>query len=489
MAIALPVSISIQRIGCFLVGCCFGTPTDMPWGVRYGFGSPAHFHQFQNGIIEATAESSVLIYPFQLYEALNGILVALFLFIIRKKIKSEGGLFLLSIGTWALVRTMTEFFRDPYAHAMGGEIWGGLKVMQWILLGTALFCLILFYLREKNWRPILKSNYSNSPSQTSVWLGLMITVSMTWTLRNWLTGPELFAMNLMLFPAIFISAFYLFNENTIPSLRWLTLTLLVLPLFLMSQTLKEKSPSDRTKIKGYDFLTIGFSSGEYFNETIFPGQSSGCGSSYSYDTFKNEYWSAGLGFGRTKIKEKDTFTYGANVSMGQYGEEKLSTGITTDRFLYSINPFFRYDTKWVGLGGGLHIGNLYWSRSPSNELDSSNPSTGTINSPIFPQGYFRFGPERILFADGGFANTLPSPFPGMRAEMAIGSGFGLPLGNKLRFGTSNFGNFIQAQVLIEKNWQASIIYSWRNSYYLGISQEVVNKQLFVNFQYRFNHRE
>lgn len=488
MAIAIPVSIAIQRIGCFLLGCCFGTPTNLSWGVKYSFGSLPHIHQFQQGLIAATSSSTIPIHPFQLYEAFNGIFVAVLLLVFRKKIKSPGGLFLFSIGSWSLIRTWIEFFRDPFAHAMGGEIWGGLKIMQWILLGTSLIALIFFYLREKNWRFHQDGSYSNSPTQYSVWLILMLAVGLTWSLRIWLSGTELFAMNLMLFPAIFVSAFYLFKENTVPSFRWITLTWMILPLFLMSQTLEEKSIADSTRNEKFDFFNFGFSSGSYYSETQYPLSTSntGCGPSLDYETFGNEYWNAGLGYGRTRIKEKETFTYGGNLSFGQFEELKLSTGEITDRFLFSFNPYVLYDVKWIGMGGGLHIGNLYWSRAPQNEVDTSSPSSATLNSPVYPQAYLRFGPERILFADGGIGNIFPTPFPGMRMEVAVGSGFGLPKGNKLRFGTSNFGEFIQAQALISKKFQATATYSWRNTFYSGVSKDLSNNQLFFNLQYRFN---
>ncbi len=35
----LALGIGITRIGCFLNGCCFGTPTDMPWGISFPEGS------------------------------------------------------------------------------------------------------------------------------------------------------------------------------------------------------------------------------------------------------------------------------------------------------------------------------------------------------------------------------------------------------------------------------------------------------------------
>ncbi|MHC5054956.1 MAG: prolipoprotein diacylglyceryl transferase [Planctomycetota bacterium] len=32
--------LAFGRIGCFLNGCCFGAPTDLPWGVQFPYGSP-----------------------------------------------------------------------------------------------------------------------------------------------------------------------------------------------------------------------------------------------------------------------------------------------------------------------------------------------------------------------------------------------------------------------------------------------------------------
>ncbi len=39
MAIGLMMGLAFGRIGCFLNGDCFGKPTDLPWGVRFPYGS------------------------------------------------------------------------------------------------------------------------------------------------------------------------------------------------------------------------------------------------------------------------------------------------------------------------------------------------------------------------------------------------------------------------------------------------------------------
>ena len=45
LAIGLMLALAFGRIGCFLNGCCFGKPTDLPWGVRFPYNSFAYFSQ------------------------------------------------------------------------------------------------------------------------------------------------------------------------------------------------------------------------------------------------------------------------------------------------------------------------------------------------------------------------------------------------------------------------------------------------------------
>ena len=45
MAIGLMMGLAFGRIGCFLNADCFGKPTDLPWGVRFPYGSFVHISQ------------------------------------------------------------------------------------------------------------------------------------------------------------------------------------------------------------------------------------------------------------------------------------------------------------------------------------------------------------------------------------------------------------------------------------------------------------
>lgn len=45
LAVGLMLALALGRIGCFLNGCCFGRPTNLPWGVRFPYGSYAYNSQ------------------------------------------------------------------------------------------------------------------------------------------------------------------------------------------------------------------------------------------------------------------------------------------------------------------------------------------------------------------------------------------------------------------------------------------------------------
>lgn len=45
LAIGLTTALIFGRIGCFLNGCCYGKPTELPWGMRFPYGSFAYESQ------------------------------------------------------------------------------------------------------------------------------------------------------------------------------------------------------------------------------------------------------------------------------------------------------------------------------------------------------------------------------------------------------------------------------------------------------------
>lgn len=52
-AAPLAAGLAVGRLGCFFNGCCFGVPTELPWGVDFGLG-PAHPTQLYEVVFHAT---------------------------------------------------------------------------------------------------------------------------------------------------------------------------------------------------------------------------------------------------------------------------------------------------------------------------------------------------------------------------------------------------------------------------------------------------
>lgn len=87
------------RMGCFFAGCCYGQPTDLPWGVT-----------FTDALSQAKPLNTPL-HPTQLYEVtlILGILIVLLMF--RRHKRFEGQLFFIYIILYALGRSVNEIFR------------------------------------------------------------------------------------------------------------------------------------------------------------------------------------------------------------------------------------------------------------------------------------------------------------------------------------------------------------------------------------------
>lgn len=123
----IALGLAFGRLGCFLAGCCFGKPTDMPWGVRFPEMSDAfkhHRESFAEALSQQYAEtgiwSSLPVHPTQLYECAGALAIFAFLWFCRRKRIAFGGQalgeFMIS---YAALRFVIEIWRDD---ARGGYI-------------------------------------------------------------------------------------------------------------------------------------------------------------------------------------------------------------------------------------------------------------------------------------------------------------------------------------------------------------------------------
>jgi prolipoprotein diacylglyceryltransferase len=100
------VALGVGRLGCFLAGCCWGIPTDLPWGVVFPeLGPPAR-------------------HPLQLYSAVVDAVLASVLLRTRRPRGMTAAYAAIGLGG---SRLLLEMLRDP---AAADPLRGGLRIAQ-----------------------------------------------------------------------------------------------------------------------------------------------------------------------------------------------------------------------------------------------------------------------------------------------------------------------------------------------------------------------
>lgn len=475
-ALAVPFSMAIQRVGCLMVGCCFGTETNLPFGIQYGIEAPAFQHQFLANRLSTADHLSLSVHPVPVYIILYCLITVALLWKFRHYWKRPGNLALMSLALLMLGRFIVEFFRDPLSNGVAlGTTVVGLKVVQIIVLGAFLLLVCALFLREKNYQPTYFSKAENHPLHNASYL-LFLTIFLM-TIRNWLTAVEFKVLLFVLIPAAIGVVWNLLKHYYSLRVRVSTMAILAIAFVLMGQ----KTP-DKEK---YQTIKFGISQGQYQTYHSI-GQGSGCDRISESQEFRQKYFMAGVGYSQTEIKENTQLEYGLNGYLGQQLEYGQINNYEDKTLLFGINPYVNYDLKWIGIGGGLHIGNLSFTMDTWNEDGTPEvPETGSQKTPIFPQFHCRLGPQRFLFIDYKFADHFPSPFPGLEHQFELGTGFGLKNGTNFRIGASPENSaFIGAYIPISNQLVFEPYYLWNNG-----SNELVSNpyQLSFSIHYRFGH--
>ncbi len=128
------------RQGCFAAGCCWGKPTDLPWGVKF----TELGHEITGVPINAH------LHPTQLYESFAMLLVFLFLLWLHKRKRFDGQVVLLYGLLYSVVRFSIEFVRDdPRGDIFGLTTLTGLSTSQLISIVIGISSLIILIIRLK----------------------------------------------------------------------------------------------------------------------------------------------------------------------------------------------------------------------------------------------------------------------------------------------------------------------------------------------------
>lgn len=136
-AIAVPVAQAIGRLGNWFNQELFGSPTDLPWGLRVSEAAAA-----RAGFPDATT-----FHPTFLYEALLNLLaVALILWTERRHEWRRGSIFLLYVASYGVIRFLTELLRTDDQIEWFGL---GIRNNGWIALLLFVVSAALLLRRER----------------------------------------------------------------------------------------------------------------------------------------------------------------------------------------------------------------------------------------------------------------------------------------------------------------------------------------------------
>jgi phosphatidylglycerol:prolipoprotein diacylglycerol transferase len=137
-AVLIPIGLALGRLGCFAAGCCYGRPCTRPWAVTF---TDAAAHD-NTGV-----PLGIALHPTQLYQSLNGLLLALALYVLFRRKRYDGQVFLWFLALYGLTRSFWEIFRGDTVR--GFLVPGWISTSQAIGLTTAVVALALLPWRRR----------------------------------------------------------------------------------------------------------------------------------------------------------------------------------------------------------------------------------------------------------------------------------------------------------------------------------------------------
>ena len=502
-AFVLPLALMVQRFGCLMAGCCFGTPTHLPWSVQYGPRFHAFSDQLQLGLVPSGSTLSLPIHPVQVYEAICALIILILLTRIRKLLRAPGNLFLISFGLYGGFRFLLEFIRASGGHTVGGQMLWDLSRVQWVIL--ILLPLLFFFIlhREKTFAtgksilPSLGTSYYR-PAAYFILMGMVFLF-----VSRWLDVLEIISLNMVLLPMLVIVTWYLFASVTVPRFRLAALALPLGSLFLMSQTFPEQSRTDSTRLN-YTTISTGWTGGitnlsDIIDVTTGGYSCNGMGTPPHTTTTTtqsgNRYSMGALGISHTvQLNAEKSISFGAIGFSGSH-RENFSQNVTgyvvnpvapiyiqQEFSYYGIKPYVQLDQKHFGIGGGIAIGQMGQFNYSRDNKRSVAGQFGAL-----PSLSFRIGNLSRIFLDYRLNNQFAPSFPALTHQIAAGFCLG-KAGSILRIGTGSYVSmFFAPSIVAGKNFVIEPYFGFGG----GINRYTKAETLIgaINVHYKFNRKE
>ncbi len=323
---------------------------------------PYHVH-LNSGLIDPISNTSLAIHPTQLYQIIYCLAIALIIWRTRKFWKAPGNLFFSSVILYGCFRFLSEFFRDPAANGIAGDVIWGLKYVQWgiLIFIIALSTFVLY--KEHTWHFKTKVPESTLNNLYRNLIFITFLTSLIWLGRNWFTVLELTVLYIIILPGILGVCRQIYKALTIPYLRWLPPVLAAGCLIFMGQTYTNKSTKNKySRSSSYNTISFGGMFGKYEWESEFV---SCLVPTYIVD---QKYGVGGIGFSNTRWhSDFQKRTFGARLFAGNTVGFWQDDKVFEDETVFGINPYYLYDWRYLGLGGGVVFGSL-----PREEEDIAN---------------------------------------------------------------------------------------------------------------------
>ncbi|MFY9255726.1 MAG: prolipoprotein diacylglyceryl transferase [Fuerstiella sp.] len=146
---SLFVGLGFGRIGCFLYGCCFGAPCELPWAVQFPSDSMTYQVLSERGLqfLSADQQLTIPLHPTQIYSsilafALGGLLSWYF-----RRRPFEGAVLALGWIIYPINRFVLEIIRDDEPGRLGTAF----TFSQLMSIGLFISgCVLMFVLQKKH---------------------------------------------------------------------------------------------------------------------------------------------------------------------------------------------------------------------------------------------------------------------------------------------------------------------------------------------------
>lgn len=127
---SVAIGYAFTRIGCFLNGCCYGAPTNLPWGVRF----------MEQGTLTPPS------HPTQIYAFFANIVIFLILTKLEKLKRAPGFIFTSYLGLYSIYRFLNEFLRKGYSAEVSLF---GLTQAQIVSIVLIVICAVIVFTKYR----------------------------------------------------------------------------------------------------------------------------------------------------------------------------------------------------------------------------------------------------------------------------------------------------------------------------------------------------